>query len=539
MHDKKSKGQGAGLERLLQVVATASNTHDLLIQVTSDALLLQTLLHCYHHNYKELATNQDLLHKRCTYWGFGLDHFQSQIRLIVHSLNLAPSQKDYYSFLGLSRDASLEEIKQAFRSKSFECHPDLHPEDPEAEERFKELFQVYEILSDPELRKNYDQQLQRDSSWKDISCLEGEDTGKKRSFRFRSSPFVVVSVCVSLLILAAFFLDYRNIMSQYHHSSWSNYYSPNNKASKEKIVSSKSKSSQSPELANKTLEGPPQEIEASYLNLQDPLQTPEILLLAKESGGSSKDNSPESTLEAKENKDTSKALEKKAPNSKPQTPEDKDSSQKKETKHLASKSELTPQQASIAVSKEEDNKGAHQEGAERSNKAKGLEDKKPEPKKKTGQVQRKSPGLDRNHTVGRAEKSVVQREKPSQPSKDFWREKILSFLQHYTTVYESQDLRKFLHFFTPRAQENGKPIRSLKRKYRNTFQRLKEIDYKIKLQEFSSSKSKFRVKGKFQILATTQDRAKIDSTGNISFILVPYKQTFRVRTLDYTFSKNQ
>ena len=56
--------------------------------------------------------------------------------------------KDYYSILNVSQSSSLEEIKKSFRKLALELHPDHNPNDPESEERFKEITEAYGVLSD-------------------------------------------------------------------------------------------------------------------------------------------------------------------------------------------------------------------------------------------------------------------------------------------------------------------------------------------------------------------------------------------------------
>src|SRR5258706_4071289 len=65
--------------------------------------------------------------------------------------------KDYYKTLGVARDASAKDIKSAFRKAARQHHPDVNPGDKAAEEKFKALNEAYEVLSDPEKRKKYDQ----------------------------------------------------------------------------------------------------------------------------------------------------------------------------------------------------------------------------------------------------------------------------------------------------------------------------------------------------------------------------------------------
>jgi molecular chaperone DnaJ len=67
------------------------------------------------------------------------------------------ADKDYYSVLGVSRSAGDKEIKKAFRKLAQKYHPDANPDDPQAESRFKDINEAYEVLGDADQRKEYDQ----------------------------------------------------------------------------------------------------------------------------------------------------------------------------------------------------------------------------------------------------------------------------------------------------------------------------------------------------------------------------------------------
>ena len=66
-------------------------------------------------------------------------------------------KRDYYEVLGVEKNANADEIKKAYRKAAIKYHPDKNPGDKEAEEKFKEAAEAYDVLSNPDKRARYDQ----------------------------------------------------------------------------------------------------------------------------------------------------------------------------------------------------------------------------------------------------------------------------------------------------------------------------------------------------------------------------------------------
>jgi curved DNA-binding protein len=74
--------------------------------------------------------------------------------------------KDYYKILGIDRNASKDEIKRAYRKLALKYHPDRNPDDNQAEEKFKEINEAYQVLSDPQKKARYDQLGESYNNWR-------------------------------------------------------------------------------------------------------------------------------------------------------------------------------------------------------------------------------------------------------------------------------------------------------------------------------------------------------------------------------------
>jgi len=97
--------------------------------------------------------------------------------------------KDYYAILGLSKNATDKDIKQAYRKLARQYHPDVNPGNKSAEARFKEINQAHEVLSDPEKRKKYDQFGEQWQYADQFARAGGQQQQPAWEFRRGGTPF--------------------------------------------------------------------------------------------------------------------------------------------------------------------------------------------------------------------------------------------------------------------------------------------------------------------------------------------------------------
>src|ERR1035437_467833 len=93
---------------------------------------------------------------------------------------------DYYKILGIDKNASVEDIKKAYRKLARKHHPDLNPNNKEANKQFQQINEANEVLSDPENRKKYDK---FGKDWKHGDEYEKAQQSQQQSGRQRSQPF--------------------------------------------------------------------------------------------------------------------------------------------------------------------------------------------------------------------------------------------------------------------------------------------------------------------------------------------------------------
>ena len=93
---------------------------------------------------------------------------------------------DYYGTLGVDRGAEQKDIRQAFRRLARKYHPDLNKDDSDAEARFKEINEAYEVLSDPDSRRKYDV---HGDQWKHVDEIEAQRKAARSSYDFMGGAY--------------------------------------------------------------------------------------------------------------------------------------------------------------------------------------------------------------------------------------------------------------------------------------------------------------------------------------------------------------
>ncbi|MFZ0612119.1 MAG: hypothetical protein WAM73_07785, partial [Desulfobacterales bacterium] len=114
-------------------------------------------------------------------------------------------------------------------------------------------------------------------------------------------------------------------------------------------------------------------------------------------------------------------------------------------------------------------------------------------------------------------------------------ERLRSFLQSYSNAYAAKDLNRFDDFFSPGAQENGKPFDSLLPKYQKNFDSIDSIVYRIELQQYTydSMNKTVRIEGNFLLKWLPPDKKWRENAGKIFMDLKDDGRSFLVQNLEY------
>jgi hypothetical protein len=157
---------------------------------------------------QDLAALKDI----CLKQEFDFQLLKERLTPVARAFGLAEDHSSYYELLGIPRDADPDRIKKAFRKKAVEVHPDTGNQKRNSYQEFIDLKTAYQILGDPSLRQQYDENLQNVSLWKERTDTRGLNT---RDFQkigqnqpARAKIYYQLGGLFLLLIIVVFIFDF-------------------------------------------------------------------------------------------------------------------------------------------------------------------------------------------------------------------------------------------------------------------------------------------------------------------------------------------
>lgn len=200
------------LASLVKLVAVEKNVDSLLAKVASDASLMEEARRLYKETSgpSGLEGGNGKLFELCRHYQILPVYFENRLWLIIHILNLAPVDGQYYELLEVEPGADQKEIKQAFRRLCRRWHPDVNPDDPTSSDQFLKIRHAYEVLTGAPARAAH--RRRPSVGFEEEFSGEGEDVaGNKR----RKAPLLygLAAVC-ALLIGVILFAAYQETPSE-------------------------------------------------------------------------------------------------------------------------------------------------------------------------------------------------------------------------------------------------------------------------------------------------------------------------------------
>ena len=570
------------LERLVRLVARETNPHELIQKIAADEQLLQTA--------RDFLTNAAVLRgaphndfmEICAAHNLNPDHCRRLLHFVLSTLNLLEDEADYYEVLGVSVHASRNDIKKAFRRLSLKWHPDVNPTAPDAAERFLQIQQAYEVLSNEKLRNHYDNRLDSTSIWasRNISPSETSSGWKKKS-----KYLAVFASLVLVLLLGILSIDFQGMLSDRYfrdpsdprsHPAATEQKTASKTAIKETIAPAppapanektapqKNVSDMHQEHASAMSATPEREIAAktpvkspAYAKMTEDVPTPDAPHPPKQEPNPDADK----LVTAANESQSRQSHTDKQPVAKAPAPV-----KKKNTMKIAAV-RTTNQPSGQAVGEPQrntDEKNPKPRDVRIVNKGvRNLTvqsphvDKDPADVTKTPAKATPAPATPPEPTVAEPGPSLLARNDPPKaaaasvqpepsPSSDAssspepelididrMERRITGFLSDYTEAYVHRDLERFLAFFNKGAVENDQPLSELLGQYKDNFQHLEVLQFDIVPAKWVLEPDAVLVSGTFFLSVRHPGQNPIKSTGPIKLGLNSHGESFRISRVDY------
>lgn len=522
------------LQTLVNLVATEPNPHQLLLRIVSDSVLLKELQR-FCRKMPGVGTASDgRIKEYCRSYKILPEYFRERMQLIGRILNLIPNEVNYYETLLVGRAAGRGEIKRAYRRLSLLHHPDTNPDDPNAAERFRNIQNAYEVLSDDKLRQSYDLNLNT-RSWTEEEIQGGGAANSAWWGKWRSAwP---AGVLFLLFMLAIFVVDYKKWQTE-------RYYENVQMPSAQKAADS---SPPPPSAVVEPVREPAREVVPSPPPAAPLAEALKMLPTPVQPAAPPQPSSTESEIATPLEAAPSPSLVAKGEGPSPNA----DTPLSRDEKPTAPPAVAPPTPPAIsppappAVSPQvvADAKPALPKPLAASSPGGGApapsskpEGKPPRPETKPAEPVRTRSATQLTTPTAKPDTSPATEQQVHAPEVD---KEIRMFLSRYARTYETKNLPALLRFFEPDALENGKPIRELVSVYETNFRRAEALHYRINVGRLEVGEDGVKVDGSFSLSVQFVNEAPMESTGSIQLTLVRRGGDFGVKRMNYSFIKSR
>jgi curved DNA-binding protein CbpA len=498
---RREESKKSGIKQFIHLVATVIDTPTLIQRIAEDRHYLQ---YCAAIVKPEDQKDAFLRHldqelKKASYQQqFPYERLQEKLSPVGIALGLKGRttdsiQSDYYHILGTTTSATDHEIKSAYRKKAMESHPDTATGE---KEQFIRIQEAFKVLSDKVLRRQYD--LSRNSmgswNWSENTRIPAS---KKKSFLQRHR--VEVSFVAFILILAgvSFVADSIN----QHYSLM------------EDIVPVENRADTSVDRDTSGQEGSTK-IQSSMVAKQEKIETLNVPKIDQNKVPRIADQSKKQ----------------------PQSINQKTISKKAEKKELLAAKTETKQEPAIIKTAISKSKQPQKEPKQLIKEKKELLAARTDAKQESEQVVVSS-AVPAKEVNDKPEKQTVS--KIDRVSKVLSAQ-LANFLQIYCQTYEGKDLERITGFFADNARENGQSFQELIPKYRQNFDVVDEINYRIDMANYlwDIDENKVKINGEFFLSwRKNEERGLHQYHGDISMKLIFHDNSFLIEDLSYRFDR--
>ena len=464
------------------------------------------------------------LESQCSYQGLDVSMIQKKLRPVALSLGLAISSKlqtNYYDVLRIPFDADTNRIKKAYRELAHKTHPDTSSKGRKSSQAFVELNAAYHTLIDPDLRHQYDQSRNSLGLWK-----ESEDK-RYSTHRLNTRHIYQFGGLLVFLVLVAFvssfifqqktIIDdpYTDIQTDIERPEIQNEKDGINKKSGTDVYMGGTENSGEDKPG--TIKKDEISMGAMKFKLYKPALVKKYMADLSESRKRPADDEPEIHKRADKAVEESEVVKSEGSKDKIQNIPVMNNQPKQDMKPDSKIIESGPviiERVPASVNEKEE--------------ARQIEAHNP--------IKMPQPDQETKFETQQVESASLAKETEPEEKLD---ERIRSFLRIYCQAYEDKNLPGFAGFFTPDATELGEPFHKFLPKYKENFEEIDSIRYRIRLEQYSSTGDAevIRIAGRFSLEWLRHGGFWQNSRGTISMSLLEVNGSFLVKSLDYSFKE--